>query len=460
MTVSNTLTNSVTIIYVQPDCSELVVGPVDSGTARVLSVADKQIFLARQSSATGPVVSSFQFSQNSPQDWSIAPSKPASSNNVILIGAGVGGALVLVVLGVGGFFFWKKRKDTINDGYVRREGKFILTNLSPKSITPASNYAPSLKNGNDSAYPPSLKSLKSPEAAAQGTWNSNNNNNNNQYNTNGSYRGQTDNSNNNQFNANGSYRGQNDTTNNNQYNTNGSYKSQSDNNNNGNSWGRNNSNNNQNNAGASSSGYGTQGRNNNNSNDTFGRNGAKDQSLSRQQNNNNNNGTFNRGGPMSPNPNSSAPTQIVTPQTMRKPTVNNSKAAKRASLNWWEAPGVKNNQSKDTNTNNQKDDQQQQQQQQPGSSGTLWKQSLSRTITGTLAGAGANSTKQFEYYDIQSSKDTNKNDDIDIDSIPTPESMGPGSRLRIIHPHIAGLEDEVTLYPGDAVILKETYGDG
>ncbi|KAJ3209368.1 hypothetical protein HDU67_006228 [Dinochytrium kinnereticum] len=36
----------------------------------------------------------------------------------------------------------------------------------------------------------------------------------------------------------------------------------------------------------------------------------------------------------------------------------------------------------------------------------------------------------------------------------------PGSRLRVIHPHRKDLEDELTLHPGDAVVLIESYGDG
>ncbi|KAJ3095995.1 hypothetical protein HDU97_006323 [Phlyctochytrium planicorne] len=36
----------------------------------------------------------------------------------------------------------------------------------------------------------------------------------------------------------------------------------------------------------------------------------------------------------------------------------------------------------------------------------------------------------------------------------------PGTRLRVIHPHRRDLEDELCLYPGDAVVMLESYGDG
>ncbi|KAJ3195237.1 hypothetical protein HK101_000766 [Irineochytrium annulatum] len=38
--------------------------------------------------------------------------------------------------------------------------------------------------------------------------------------------------------------------------------------------------------------------------------------------------------------------------------------------------------------------------------------------------------------------------------------MVPGARLRVIHQHRASLEDELTLSPGDQVVLLESYGDG
>ncbi|KAJ3111359.1 hypothetical protein HDU96_005769 [Phlyctochytrium bullatum] len=36
----------------------------------------------------------------------------------------------------------------------------------------------------------------------------------------------------------------------------------------------------------------------------------------------------------------------------------------------------------------------------------------------------------------------------------------PGTRLRVIYPHRRDLEDELMLYPGDAVVMIESYGDG
>ncbi|KAI8846574.1 hypothetical protein BC829DRAFT_264368 [Chytridium lagenaria] len=89
--------------------------------------------------------------------------------------------------------------------------------------------------------------------------------------------------------------------------------------------------------------------------------------------------------------------------------------------------------------------------------GTGFFQTVSRTV-GTL-GAGAGSANNFDYYD-QTRQDEMSYLQEDPNSIPAPSAMGPGSRLRVIHAHKAELEDELTLYPGDAIVLLESYGDG
>ncbi|KAJ1550057.1 hypothetical protein HK405_001515, partial [Cladochytrium tenue] len=84
-----------------------------------------------------------------------------------------------------------------------------------------------------------------------------------------------------------------------------------------------------------------------------------------------------------------------------------------------------------------------------------WKMSLSRNF-GTLAGSGAGGMNKMDYYDItpQQAQQTS------LDELPAPNAMGPGSRLRVIHACRAALEDELTLFPGDVVVLNEAYGDG
>ncbi|KAJ3111201.1 hypothetical protein HDU96_005901 [Phlyctochytrium bullatum] len=184
-----------------------------------------------------------------------------------------------------------------------------------------------------------------------------------------------------------------------------------------------------------------------------------------------------------------APDYIVTPPTLKqqKQAINTSKAARRASLAWWAAPGVQ-----------QQRVQQVHQQQYPEGSeypsemddydGTYpssksndtrvrvnekntqggptakeggFFQTVSRTV-GTLAlqGAGAGSANNFDYYDQTLKPAEPAFLQQDPNAYPAPSAMGPGSRLRVIHAHRAELEDELTMYPGDAITLLESYGDG
>ncbi|KAJ3188126.1 hypothetical protein HK101_009164 [Irineochytrium annulatum] len=163
---------------------------------------------------------------------------------------------------------------------------------------------------------------------------------------------------------------------------------------------------------------------------------------------------------MTGNPNQ-APAIIVAPPTIKRGnTVGKSKAAKRASLAWWAAPGFE-----------QKQQQQQGAQLQEGggpeegmdggeSSVGGRDKSFFTTVNRTVAtmGAGAGSANNFDYYDMH--RDDDQTLQVDPSTIPAPNAMGPGSKLRVIHSHRAELEDELTMFHGDTVILMESYGDG
>ncbi|KAJ3207743.1 hypothetical protein HDU67_007268 [Dinochytrium kinnereticum] len=224
---------------------------------------------------------------------------------------------------------------------------------------------------------------------------------------------------------------------------------------------------------------------------TFGRRkaGGEDEQMQQQQ----------QSEPYGAVGNGAAPGFVVTPATLKKKVaINTSKAARRASLAWWAAPGVE-----------QKRMQQMQQGQQghqpelpfndeddedtayPNSNGldtkgrvggagksnggvngngaangTGFFQTVSRTVgTLKLGGAGAGSANNFDYYDQTLHHQRQQESNLsflqeDPSAIPAPSAIGPGARLRVIHAHRAELEDELTVYPADAIILVESYGDG
>ncbi|KAJ3102244.1 hypothetical protein HDU97_000680 [Phlyctochytrium planicorne] len=178
--------------------------------------------------------------------------------------------------------------------------------------------------------------------------------------------------------------------------------------------------------------------------------------------------------------NGAAPNMVVTPPTLKKQKqMNTSKAARRASLAWWSAPGVQQQRMQQM--------QQQQQERQPelpfdgeggynettgrvgvknngGQGGEQQGANFFQTVSRTLgvSGAGAGSANNFDYYDqtLHHSQANPAPPQQDPSTIPAPNAMGPGSRLRVIHAHRAELEDELTMYSGDTVVLLESYGDG
>lgn len=181
-----------------------------------------------------------------------------------------------------------------------------------------------------------------------------------------------------------------------------------------------------------------------------------------------------------------APTSIVNPNSAlkkKKAVLNTTKAAKRASLKWWEAPGVKKQNAPPMpgnggtggvgkssggtlgyegvrfNAGTMDND-------GGGGGGGNWLNTVSRAATNTLAkaainGAGAGSLNAFDYYDqtqplhVENDQDYHQTQQT-LDAM----AVSAGARLRVIHAAKAGLEDELTLMPGDAVVLREAYGDG
>jgi hypothetical protein len=80
-------------------------------------------------------------------------------------------------------------------------------------------------------------------------------------------------------------------------------------------------------------------------------------------------------------------------------------------------------------------------------------QSLNRPINSNNNNNNNNTLETLPAYSPLQSPNTNTNTN-------TTEALSPGSKLKIIYPHLAGLEDELNVGKSDIVRLKETYADG
>ncbi|KAJ3411072.1 hypothetical protein HDV05_002771 [Chytridiales sp. JEL 0842] len=411
LTVRNTFNRNVTVLWVASNCSERTLGEIAPGSAQGINGFAGQVYLAREPTANalnlGRVLTGFKLTPDN-TEWIIAEAGGQGASIGLIVGAVLGS---LAVLGIGGALVWffviKKR---------RQQNQTIQQTLSRTAATkktlggfggPASPKAGAGPLAGRMGGKGSVKGASSPGAAyTADSWRTAPTSPSMPYGSPSNASGnkgaalmRNDSSNNDYPSSTKPYE-----------NTNGNFAS-------------------------------------------FSRGNTVNRSNTAKKNNNiinNNNQTVLH---------IQAPTYVITPSTMRKPTLNTSKAAKRASLAWWQSPGVKNlpdQQQPNSQDPQQTESQANQNQAGGGGGGGGWSLSLSRTVA-TL-GAGAGSQKNFDYYEMAApTSNTSQNT---LVAAPAPTQMGPGSRLKIIHPHQASLEDELTVGRNDKVILQETYGDG